>query len=162
MKFVLSVYGRDLSNVCAIVSDNCSTNLAIAKSLSIGFIGCASHRYKLAIKDLLDEHKYIPNKAHTVMCKFRYPVPAGKLRKLTHLKPKLNVVTRWSSSIDMFKRYVQLRDVFRDVDIEGIDELLLTAKENKTLDRVILQFAELESITKALQRHDVSIADVRA
>ena len=61
----------------------------------------------------------------------------------------------------MFQCQKDLRDLFCDVEIEGIEELLLIVKESRTLDIVILQFARLESITKALQRHGVSIADVR-
>ena len=43
IKFLLSVYNRTVSNVSALISDNCHVNKSLANKLSVCFIGYASH-----------------------------------------------------------------------------------------------------------------------
>jgi len=161
IEYVLNLYGKSMSNVAAIVGDNCNTNRALAKLCMVGFVGCASHRYNLAYKDLLTPQKDIIEKVSKVMKKFGNPIPAAKLRKLTTIKPKLHVVTRWSSTVDMMRRYAELRDYICDVEIDGLDEMLLSVRENKILDKFCSSFTDIDSITKALQSDALTISEVR-
>lgn len=49
IEFLLDIYKKDISNVVGLVGDNCSVNLSLATKFKTSFIGCASHRYKLAL-----------------------------------------------------------------------------------------------------------------
>lgn len=51
--FVLSLFGNNWGNVCALIGDNCSTNKAFSRTAGRKFIGCASHRFNLAMQDIL-------------------------------------------------------------------------------------------------------------
>jgi hypothetical protein len=46
---VLDVYNNTNAMVGFLVGDNCSTNRAIAEKMDIPLVGCASHRFNLAV-----------------------------------------------------------------------------------------------------------------
>ncbi len=48
------------------------------------------------------------------------------------------------------------------VELDDIDDLLPTSRQDKASDRVKLRFADLDTITKALQLDSATIADSRA
>lgn len=50
VQFVLDVFEKCKENV-VLIGDNCATNRLLANLISCGFVGCASHRYNLAVKD---------------------------------------------------------------------------------------------------------------
>lgn len=58
-EFALSTSQKRLENVVALIGDSCATKKALFRNFAFGFPGCASHRFKLAIKDLFLEHKAI-------------------------------------------------------------------------------------------------------
>ena len=45
-----------------IIADNCNTNKAVAKQLDKLFIGCASHRFNLAVKDIIGTEESLVGK----------------------------------------------------------------------------------------------------
>ena len=153
--FVLELYGKSVDNLVALVGDNCYTYRALSSSMGVGFVGCAGHRYNLAMKDLLHPHKKILDKVRDIMSKFRYPIPASKLRQYTDLTPKLPVVTRWSSVIEMLVRNTQIREFFPKVEIESVAKLLLSAWKDRNINKLVSKFEDLDSITKALQVEQV-------
>lgn len=56
--FVLGLFNKSLNNVVSITGDNAAVNLKLAKLIqqqnpSNFFVGCASHRLALAVKDLM-------------------------------------------------------------------------------------------------------------
>ncbi len=51
----------------------------------------------------------------------------------------------------MIRRYAEIRDYMTQVELDDIDDLLLTPRQDKAIDRVKLRFADLDTITKALQ-----------
>jgi hypothetical protein len=51
-EFVLGYYGKWWNNVAALIGDNCCTNQSLATKANSYFIGCASHRFNLAMKVL--------------------------------------------------------------------------------------------------------------
>ena len=53
MSFVPSIYGKPWDNVVCLVGDNVSTNKSLARRLGLPFVGCRSHRFNLAVKDVL-------------------------------------------------------------------------------------------------------------
>ena len=83
-----------MGNVGAMVDDNCSPNKAFARKAKCPFVGWASHRFNLAVQDILSGYEDLLAIVHNLMVKMRKLLAAAKLRKLTQLKPKLRNVTR--------------------------------------------------------------------
>eukprot|EP00171_Calliarthron_tuberculosum_P021824 IDg21824t1 len=160
--FVLDLYGKSFNNVVALIGDNCETNKLFATLAGTYFVGCASHRFNLAVHDLASDSQHIINKVQSLMRKLKHPIPAAKLRKFTHLRAKLSNVTRWSSTVNMLKRYCEIREDIDRIDIEGIDEFIPDRRERKTIDDLCVKFECLDSVTKKLQADSTTMADVRA
>lgn len=92
--FVLNVFGKSRRNVVALIGDNCSVNKAFARRFGISFIGCASHRFNLALVEFLEDYSEIVGSVTSLMKTLRNLIPSARLRKLTPLHPRLAVPTR--------------------------------------------------------------------
>ena len=68
--FVLGIYEKDIGDVAAIIGDNCATNPALARLAGLPFIGCASHRFNLAVGDVARDQDL---RAHAT-CQVPHPV----------------------------------------------------------------------------------------
>ena len=55
----LKIYKKSLANVVAFVADNCPTNYSTATLSCVPMIGCASHRFNLAVMDVVNQHKTV-------------------------------------------------------------------------------------------------------
>lgn len=53
IEFVLKLYGTSTENIVCLIGDNCRTNRALADLSKLTFIGCISHRFNLADKQIL-------------------------------------------------------------------------------------------------------------
>ena len=62
IEWVLGRYGKSLDNVVAVIGDNVSTNKALADMCKTPLIGCASHRFNLAMKKFLDPFESLISK----------------------------------------------------------------------------------------------------
>jgi hypothetical protein len=63
LEFVLKdVFQKDFSNVVCLVGDNCATNQALASLCRKPFVGCAAHRFNLAVQKYLKDFDSIMNK----------------------------------------------------------------------------------------------------
>ncbi len=62
IEFVLGLFGKLLSNVICFVGDNCNVNKHLADLAGIPLIGCAAHRFNLAVKEFLEEHDILLTK----------------------------------------------------------------------------------------------------
>ncbi|EGZ08092.1 hypothetical protein PHYSODRAFT_435116, partial [Phytophthora sojae] len=56
LDLVLDHYGLDVANMIAIVADNMETNKAIARRIKVPMIGCATHRFNLAVRQWIEPH----------------------------------------------------------------------------------------------------------
>ncbi|KAG3079317.1 hypothetical protein PC122_g12253 [Phytophthora cactorum] len=96
--YVLDTYGIDAATqLCFLVCDHASVNVAIARKTSVPMIGCGSHRMNLAMQALMEEHDDLLEKVHRLMAKLNtiktrhylreadasFKVLAGKERSLT-------------------------------------------------------------------------------
>lgn len=72
LKFLLFVYDRNLFDVVALVGDNTSTTRAFSMKLGHSFIGCHSHCFCLAVKDLIEEHRQVVENGQAIMRKLSY------------------------------------------------------------------------------------------
>ena len=128
-------YGKSLENLLFLVSDNCSTNQAITNHTAFSLLGCASHRFNLAVQQYLEEHKELLGKIHELMKKFSTIKGRAYLHTFTHLEPRLRQETRWSSTFTMVQRYMRFIPLFgkfqtADVTRLGILPLMLSPADN--------------------------------
>jgi hypothetical protein len=159
--YILELYDKDWSNIAALIGDNCSTNRSFAGKAKCHFIGCESHRFNLAVKTYLEEYEDTLQKINDIMSKLKNLIPAAKLRKLRHLKAKTRNATQWSSTFEMILRYDKIRDFLPLLEINELDELLLTVRENHEIDSIYEEMKDFESISKALQQDATTLADTR-
>lgn len=45
-----------MKNVIALIADNCSVNKSISNIREVPLLGCASHRFQLAVNEILEEY----------------------------------------------------------------------------------------------------------
>lgn len=157
-----SVYGKSFDNVVAIIGDNCETNKAICNMCKLPLIGCASHRFNLAVKLFLEPYDPILNKVNILMGRLKGLKLSGLLRDMTHLRPIQRNITRWSSTADMVSRYLQLKHHLAHLESshELIDHLP-SVREANDLAVLDVTLSKLNSVTKALQRKSLDLGDVR-
>jgi len=163
LNFILNLYGKSFNNVVCIIADNCETNKALSRLCKVPMIGCASHRFNLAVTEYLSPFSSILNKVHSLMTKLKTVKLSAKLRLHTHLKPVVQNDTRWSSAHEMIKRYTRLRPVldqhFNDEQI--LLDFFLTPRENQELANLSETMDILNSVTVALQKDDIDMSSVR-
>ena len=54
-------------NFPSLINDNCSTNLALESNTGVGYIGCASHKYNLAVQDMTQKYGSLVTKISGLM-----------------------------------------------------------------------------------------------
>ncbi|KAF0708669.1 hypothetical protein AaE_013120 [Aphanomyces astaci] len=127
----------------------------------IPLIGCASHRFNLAVSDYIGQSKLVA-KINTLMLKLKNLLPAAKLRQFTPLVAKTRNVTRWSSTFAMVSRYRELRPFLQRIDDDDIAALMLTAREDRQADELLNSLTDLDSVTLLLQRENLYLDEVRS
>lgn len=94
---ILEYYGKHWDNVMCLITDNCNSNKTLLNRCRKPPIGCATHRFNLAVQDIHDSYMYILGKVDRLVVKLRSLIIRTKPRKLTPLRPKTRKITRWSS-----------------------------------------------------------------
>lgn len=151
----LELYGKSLSNVVALVGDNCSTNKACANLAGCPLIGCASHKLNLAVKEWIRVEdtilvSQILEAVKQLMSKLTNLKNAARLRELTDLAAVSPNETRWSGWYQMLRRYQRLES-----HIEEIQELrsyYLTSSDKRNIPTVLEKFELLEKVSLELQK----------
>ncbi|OWZ05039.1 hypothetical protein PHMEG_00022946 [Phytophthora megakarya] len=69
---VLDMYKKEMDMEKFIVGDNCSTNQSISTGLGIPLIGCASHRFNLAINRFLQDYQTQIDQIQNLMIQLRH------------------------------------------------------------------------------------------
>jgi len=161
IRFVLNVFGKSVSNVIALTGDNCNTNKAIANQLGVGFIGCASHRFNIFVKQMILQETNLIESIREIMKKLSDPLMSAKLRKFTQLRPILSNVTRWSSTANMLMRFLDIKEPLNGIDDDEIDKLMPNPRNVRKIEKLCETFKKLDSVTKALQDDGTDLADVR-
>jgi hypothetical protein len=174
----LDLYGLHKDNVVCFVADNCSTNKAIATKWGIPMVGCASHRFNLAVKHWIKEQFQVDNRGHKtylsdaldklsiLMGKACNLKSAAKLRELTQdahgreYAAKKDNATRWTSVMVMVDRYIKIREQLKVVD--ALDDYQLSKAEHKIIQEVAKpNFIILFQLTKGLQFATMDLLFVR-
>ena len=94
----LLVYNKRLDIVVAFIGDNCSTNRKILNDCGIPLIGCANHRFNVAVKKWLENEVIF--KQDKMVVELRKLKDAARLRSLTDLCAGGKNKTRWSFKYD--------------------------------------------------------------
>lgn len=68
----LSTYARSIQSITFLVGDNCETNKSLATLLGVPLIGCASHRFNLAVQKYLRDYENILNKIESLFAKHNF------------------------------------------------------------------------------------------
>lgn len=161
ISFILNLFGKNWNNVIAIIADNCAVNKAIARKVKCEFVGCSSHRFNLAIKDVVLKSMPLVERVRSIMGKLQHPIRRAKLREHTDLAPIKSCDTRWSSVSQMLNRYMKMKDHLEASDIDEIQELILERKENQEIETLMHLMKSLDSITICLQRDNAKLSEVR-
>ena len=160
--FVLSVYGKTWDNVVCFTADNCSVNKSISNKTQKAMVGCHSHRFNIALQQILNEHSTMIEQINRIMLKLKNVIPAAKLEKFTKYKAKPRNTTRWSSTFEMLKRFQLIRPHLRKLQIDDIDKDIPTRRENEEIDDLVKRLEKLDSVTKSLQHEERTISQARA
>ncbi|KAF1328177.1 hypothetical protein FI667_g7132, partial [Globisporangium splendens] len=145
--------------VLFIVADNCATNQAIAKKLSVPLVGCASHRFNLAITRYLSDNQDLIDSIQGLCVQLRQPNNSAALAQHTSLRPLKANATRWSSTYQMLRRYVRIKETIKMVP--AVEDLLPSAATHRRIISLVEDLKDLESVCVKLQSEDCTLADVR-
>ena len=157
----LELYGKSLDAIIFIVGDNCAVNQSLCQIMDTAFVGCASHRLNLAVKAWINDNNYglLVEKVNSLMIKLR--TFRAKLRELTPLAPMTKNETRWSSTYNMIKRFVEIEPCI-DVSDPEIADRSLSPAEMLRVEVLLSALEEYNSIYLELQKSTVTISDARA
>ncbi|RHZ10296.1 hypothetical protein DYB37_013951 [Aphanomyces astaci] len=157
----LAKFKRSTSCITFIVADNCSVNKKMATDMKVSLLGCASHRFNLAVQYLMKgEFADLLAKVQKVMLSCKAINNAAELKKLTSLKPRLLQATRWSSAFEMLVRFQKLLPSLERMPKRA--KLKMPSKAMlKRMERSLPLLTKWQCVTKYLQRRDCSVANVR-
>eukprot|EP00644_Phytophthora_capsici_P017641 jgi/Phyca11/120718/e_gw1.42.264.1 len=78
---VLGVYETNREMLRFVVGDNCPTNKAIATRIKVPLIGCASHRFNLAVCEYLTEYEDLVAEVQALCIQLRHPNTAQRWQR---------------------------------------------------------------------------------
>ncbi|KAG3049364.1 hypothetical protein PC121_g18951 [Phytophthora cactorum] len=113
-------------------------------------------RVNLEIKRFLEPHEEDLENVQVLMRKLRTVKEAAKLRAKTPLLPVLRQETWWSSTFATVDRYVRLRE-FLSADDGEIADLLLPRSTHRSLQTLLEEMKDIESISKKLQSDGLTL-----
>lgn len=114
------------------------------------FVGCHSHRFNLAVYNILANYATIIEKIHLLMKNMSFQIDAAIFCTLTHLRLKVRSDTHWSSNFEMMQPYIKLRHFVAGIDLPIVLEICPIADDDYKVERLCRILDDLDSITKAL------------
>lgn len=113
----MGLVGKSIIIIEVLIGDNCETNKVFMRKVSCPFFvsclffGCSSHRYNLAVNDIISNFSETFDVVCALMKRPKNPIYAAKLRQLSTLSSKCGNTTRFSSKFGMLRGYLGLREV---------------------------------------------------
>jgi hypothetical protein len=150
---------KAMTDIMCLVGDNCETNKSIARKLKIPLVGCASHRLNLAVQRYLKDYDGLVSKVSAVMTRLKTNKNRGFLRQFTHLAPQGKNDTRWTSTLTMLQRYIELMPHLGK--IKDIEQLVLPLSKADELMALVKICQEFEGYTLVLQEDGLMLHEVR-
>ncbi|ETM03566.1 hypothetical protein L917_00239 [Phytophthora nicotianae] len=140
------------SSLSFLIGDNCATNQAIATLLNVPLIGCASHRFNLAVNAYLSYYKTEVEVVSALMAALRTINNRAALLEYTSLFPRRPNATGWSSTFEMVARY----------RVDAVFDLTPKATTHRQIEALLEDLRVFQSVTLKLQLEALTLADVRA
>lgn len=144
IQYVLTCYSMSWETVVAIIAERCAVKRCLGNRVDLPLIGCASHRFKLAVQDKLNEENGIAQEVHSAVKSVRYGLLADRLRIFIPFCPLSMNDTRWSSSFCMLQRYVKLRRFLNKLNDTKLDIFLFSPAEECKVDNILDLIKEME------------------
>ncbi|RLN85404.1 hypothetical protein BBJ28_00015643 [Nothophytophthora sp. Chile5] len=157
---VLGVYNKDTSVCKYLVGDNCSTNQSMATKLGVPLVGCASHRFNLAMGVFLESSTDLISQIQNLMIHLRIPNIAAELARHTEYAAIRSNTTRWSSVWEMVRRYVKIRDAI--MKVAAVEDLVPRGAAQRRILVLDDKLEKLDSVCKKLQYAKRTMVEVRA
>ena len=143
----------------SINADNCEANKRLSDICQVPLVGCHSHRLALAVKEFVKKDEALIEKVNPMMTNMKSPNMSTELRKSTPFRPIKYVVTRWLSIMDMFDRYLNIKE-FID-SMPKMVPFMLSPSENQKVNELSLLLKPIKSVTVAMQKSDLDLASTR-
>lgn len=134
----------------------------------VPMIGCASHRFNLAVKYWIGENINLTvalDKLSTLMSKAQNKKTAARLRDLTYahfgkelVSKKINE-TRWTSVMTVVERYFRIKDELDECPL--LQDHLLDRRDIRSLQSARDAFNTFYFITLELQEHGIDLKHCR-
>lgn len=162
IRSIIAEYDLNLDNLAYVVSDNTNVNPAVAETLHVPLIGCASHKFNLAVKRYI-KHNFqsVVDKVAAMCIEMRKSNNAGQLNKFTSLKALGYNETRWSSVYTMIARYKEIHQFITAENFPSLVKKMLSPSENSEVDQFLVNLIKFESITRELQRENLTVLEAR-
>ncbi len=162
----LNFYKKSKDNVLVLVSDNCNVNLSLASLIELPFVGCASHRFNLAVKLYLEPFETVLKRINDLMKKLNTIKGKAWLKEKTKLRPVLRNVTRWSSTFKMVERYIDLKPHLEnatqgEIQRISLSHLTLCDLDNELICNLFSELKKLNQVCLKLQEENVTLSQVR-
>ncbi len=125
------------------------------------FVGCASHRFNLAMKDKLSEYQDLIERVHELMKKIKIPSLA---RNCENIRTWVQRATTQRDGLLHTKCFIGIRRFIPCLltSILRISKtFLLSPREDKTVHDLCKQLGDLNSVTKYLQGESLTLSEVR-
>lgn len=148
-------------SVATPTGDNCSTNRTHGRMIEMNVIGCHSHRFYSAVKNITFEKRKVVDKVQKLMRKLSHSLPSTMIQRRTLLRPKQKYRTRCSSTFQMLQRYCQLRLFLPFTDNFKAEKLLPIGTENDSLDVIMTTSSDSDSVAVELQSEATLTAEAR-
>ena len=143
MTYVLGVFKCFWDDVTALIVDNCAKNKSVAFKACTPLIGCASHRFNLAVQRIMGKEEELPEQIRMLISKLKTLLLGATLLQLTPLCLITRNTIRWSSTFDMNSRYMRLRAFLVDLASFDIDDLCLHSSQNRRVYSLTVRLKDL-------------------
>ena len=132
------------------------------RSWMLDLLGVFSHRFNLAVQDILKDSSNCITKVQSLMKKLSYPIASAKLEKATRLRAVTLNVTRWASTACMLQMYLRIKPDLQKVDIEDLVLRISLCQEHEEIEKLCQRLQRLDDVTKTIQYESCTISDARS
>lgn len=140
-------------------ADNCAVNRALARRVGLGFVGCHSHRFKLAVQDIILGHHPIISKENELM-KINKHLSLAEIAGNDPLSSGNNKLNPMVLGYFMLTRYNEIKDHIIEISStdNSILELIPTPAEEFQIVSLYAKMQKLNPVTLLLQAEKITIS----
>ena len=160
IEYTLGVFKKTTAYLVFLTADKCSSKIKLAKYLGVPIVGCASHRFNLAVNKYLEPYSDQLSKINDLMKKLSSATKRGALQNSTDLAHVIMNTTRCSSTFSMLSRFFELKRFLDTEDVE-IAFLLPLPGDLLSLNALLENLKAFEKATKMLQDEHINLHKVR-